>query len=283
MYRTLNSFLILCILSFTTVYSQNKKLSTFISDFPGNDAISVTSDGHVFVSEYGKWAGNQGDGTRVFKIHSTGKVIDTITGLKSPMGTAQDRYGNVYVNNDNNMERGEVLKITPDGTRTVIATIDGWPSGMNIDNQDNLYIPNYNRGVLHKITPSGELIVIAEDKRLLGCTGVDFDSKGNIILSSFATSWIYSVSPDGEVKEITQIPDITLNNFGIGYITVLDDIIYATGIAVNKVFQVTLDGEISVVEDSGIKGPNGIRANKKTKTLYISEYGGSNSVRKIQL
>ncbi len=287
MTRIYNAFLITCILSFTAGISQEAQVSTFTSNFPGNGAVSVASNGYVFVSEYGQWAGNQGNGTRVFKLDPNGKVVDTITGLRSPMGTAEDRYGNLFVNNDNNMERGQILKITPEGKRSVHATIQGWPSGMNIDAQDNLYIPNYNKGVLHKITPSGEVVVLAEDKRLLGCTGIDFDSKGNCIVSNFATSWIYSISPEGTIREITQIPDITINNFGIGYSTVIDDVIYATGIAVNKVFKVTLDGNISVINtnenETAFKGPNGIRGNKETKTLYISEYSDSKRVQKIEL
>jgi len=279
-----------------TALAQEAKVTTFLENFPANGFVSVDKTDHIYISEYGTWSGVQGNGTRVFKMNSKGAVIDTITNLKSPMGTAMDSKGNFYVNNDNNMQRGEVLKILPNGDRQVIATLKGWPSGMNIDANDNLYIPNYNKGILHKLRPDGTIEIIAESPKILGCTGVDFDSKGNIILSNFATARIYKVTPKGEISLIAEIPNIVTQNFGIGYISVIDDAIYATGIAVGKIFRVTLEGEISTIAGSGertnrdglgieaaFNGPNGIRASSKGDMLYISEYGGSKAIRRIQL
>ncbi|MEM1122150.1 MAG: hypothetical protein AAGJ18_17015 [Bacteroidota bacterium] len=281
---------------FISIIVSAQSVTTLQQNFPANGFVSVSPDNSILVSNYGTWNGIQGDGINIFKLNPEGVIIDTLTGFKSPMGTAVDSQGNLFVNNDNNMRRGQVLKVTPEGEQTTIATIEGWPSGMNIDEADNLYIPNYTVGILHKITPTGEVSVVAKDSVLLGCTGVDFDSKGNIILSNFMNAKIFSVTPNGKVRQITQIPNITIQQFGIGYLTVVNDTIYATAIAKNKIYAVTLAGEISELIGTGerssidgdqstasFNGPNGIRASNDGQFLYISEYGGSRQLRKISI
>ncbi|TPN83899.1 NHL repeat-containing protein [Aquimarina algicola] len=272
------------------------EIETLISDFAANGAVSVDRKGFIYISEYGRFVNTGGSGTRVFKVSPRGKILDTIQGLSGPMGTAKDSRGNLYVNNDNNTIRGEVLRIAPNGDRKVIAAIDGWPSSMTIDAQDNLYISNYTAPTVHKITRDGEVIVLANDPRLAGGVGIDLDSQGNVIVANFITADIYKISSNGEISLIANIPDIVIQNFGIGYITVINDVIYATGIAVNYIYKVSMTGEIEILAGNGeaaqvdgplleasLSNPNGISSNKYTKTLYISEYTGIGGLRKIKL
>lgn len=272
------------------------KLETLISDFPANGAVSVDQEGNVYVSEYGTFINTGGDGYRIFKLSPEGTVLDTLTQLSGPMGTKKDSKGNLYINNDNNTIRGQVTQITPDGDRNIIASVPGWPSSMTIDDENNLYITNYTRPTIHKISPDGKTEIFIEDERLAGCVGIDLDSEGNLIVSNFATADIYYIDKAGTLRLITRIPDIVIQDFGIGYLTVVDDVIYATGIAVSKIFKVSLGGEIEVFAGTGeagqldgellkakISNPNGIAADKKNKILYISEWTGIGGVRKIQL
>ncbi|AXT51677.1 hypothetical protein D1818_12820 [Aquimarina sp. BL5] len=272
------------------------EVETIVSNFAANGAVSVDRNGDVYVSEYGRFVDTGGSGTRVFKLDARGRILDTIQGLSGPMGTAKDSKGNLFVNNANNTINGQVLKITPTGEREVITTIDGWPSSMTIDRQDNLYISNYTVPTVHKISATGEVIEYANDPRLLGGVGIDLDSKGNVIVANFYTADIYSIDKNGEISLIANIPDIVIQNFGIGYITVINDVIFATGIAVNYVYKVTMNGKIEIIAGNGeaaqvdgllleasFSNPNGIAANKRTKTLYISEYTGAGGLRKIDL
>ncbi len=272
------------------------EVETLISNFAANGAVSVDRNGDVYVSEYGRFVDTGGSGTRIFKLDARGNILDTIQGLSGPMGTAKDSKGNLFVNNANNTVNGQVLKITPTAEREVIATIDGWPSSMTIDKHDNLYISNYTAPTVHKISANGEVIEYANDPRLLGGVGIDLDSKGNVIVANFYTADIYSINKNGEISLIANIPDIVIQNFGIGYITVINDIIFATGIAVNYIYKVTMDGKVETIAGNGealqadgllleasFSNPNGIAANKRTKTLYISEYTGVGGLRKINL
>ena len=272
------------------------EVETLISNFAANGAVSVDSNGDIYVSEYGRFVDTGGSGTRIFKLSPEGRVLDTIQGLIGPMGTAKDSHGNLYVNNANNTVNGQVLKITPSEEREVIATIDGWPSSMTIDEHDNLFISNYTAPTVHKISANGEVTEYANDPRLFGGVGIDLDSKGNVIVANFYTADIFSINQSGEVSLIANIPDIVIQDFGIGYITVINDVIFATGIAVNYIYKVSMDGEIETIAGTGesnqvdgplleasFSNPNGIATNKSSQILYISEYTGVGGLRKIDL
>ena len=272
------------------------EVKTIVNDFAGNGAVSVGRSGTIYVSEYGVFRETGGDGTRIFRFDQRGRLRDTIQGLSGPMGTAEDSYGNLFVNNDNNLVRGQVLKITPQGTRTVIAEIEGWPSSMAIDYQDNLYISNFTAPTVHKITPDGQVSVLATDPRLAGGVGIDLDSQGNVIVANFSTADFLSITPDGSVSLLTTIPDIVFQDFGIGYLNILNDTIYATGIAVNYIYKVNLDGTFEIIAGNGeaaqvdgplreasFSNPNGIAVDKKRELLYVTEFSGMGGLRKVEL
>ena len=89
------------------------RVETLISNFAANGAVSVDINGHIYISEYGRFVDTGGTGTRVFKLNAKGEILETIEGLSGPMGTAKDSKGNLFINNANNTAKGEVLKIAP--------------------------------------------------------------------------------------------------------------------------------------------------------------------------
>ncbi|WP_281987874.1 SMP-30/gluconolactonase/LRE family protein [Aquimarina aggregata] len=272
------------------------EVETVVTDFAGNDAVSVDKFGNVYVSEFGQFVGANGNGTRVFKVSKSGDVTEFASGLTGPLGNAIDAQGNLYVVNGSGDGAGDILKITPDGSQTVLATINGFPSGLTLDHHKNIYVSNFGTPTVHRITPQGEVTVYASDPRLAGGVGVDFDRKGNLIVGNFATADILSINPEGIVTLIATIPNAVVNGFGIGYITVVGNSVFATGIGVNKIFRVTLDGQVEefagngnaavvdgLINEASFNGPNGITADKYGKALYISEFGGTGALRKIKL
>jgi len=275
---------------------RDPEVTTIVSDFAGNDAVTVDRKGNIYVSEFGQFAGSNGNGTRVFKVSKNGDVSEFISGLTGPLGNAIDDQDNFYVVNGSGDGSGDILKITPDSTRAVLATIDGFPSGLTLDHYNNVYVSNFGTPTVHKITQEGEVTVYASDPRLAGGVGIDFDYKGNLIVGNFATADILSIDTEGNVSLIATIPDAVVNGFGIGYITVLGNSVFATGIGVNKIFRVTLDGKVEEfagigtsavadgpVAEASFNGPNGITADKYRKAIYISEFGGVGALRKISL
>ena len=299
------SVLLLALLVITTTYischgdpiDREPEVETIVSDFSGNDAVTVDRRGNVYVSAYGQFVNTGGTGTRVMKVSRNGDVSEFITDLVGPLGNSIDNQGDFYVNNANNLTTGEVTKVTPDGSKSVVATIDGWPTGLTLDHENNIYVSNFLTPTVHKITQEGEVTVYAMDPRLAGGVGIDFDRRGNLIVGNFITADILLIDPQGNVSLVATIPDIVINGFGIGYITVVGNSVFATGIAVNKIFRVSLrdgkieefagTGEAAVVDgpisEASFNRPNGITADTYNKVLYISEFGGTGALRKIKL
>ena len=146
-----------------------------------------------------------------------------------------------------------------------------------------------------KLLQRGELSIFANDERLSGTVGIDFNDEGDLIVGNYSTADVLSISKKGEVSLLANIPDIIVNGAAIGYLTVAENSIFVTGIGVNKIFKIKMDGEIihfagngeaddsngSLLEAS-FSDPNGITYDKNRKILYISEYSSSD-IRKIEL
>ncbi|MEL6812136.1 MAG: hypothetical protein AAFP76_12460 [Bacteroidota bacterium] len=272
------------------------KIETLIDNFPANGYVQVDTDGNLYVSEYGIFRGTGGSGTRVYKISPQGKVMDSITHLSGPMGTVKDEAGNLYINNDNNTKRGTILKIDKTGKRSDFSAVKGWPIAMKSNDSSTFYFTNYNSPEIYKMDLDGNVSVHVKNDDFIGTAGLDFDSEDNLIVANFITAKIFSISPQGNIKLIAHLEDIVVNGWGIGYITIVDDFIYATGIAVNKIFKVSMNGDVERFAGNGdAKGkngylleaslyhPNGIAGDKKNRILYISEYAPKGGIRKIKL
>lgn len=289
-------FLIFIISTYTQAQKNQPKVATLFADFPANGFMNVDEDGNLYISEYGVFTKTGGSGKRLYKTSSKGKLLDSITNLSGPIGTVKDNQGNLYINNDNDTKRSIILKVDKKGNQTNFAEVKGWPIGMKIDKNGVIYLTNYNSPEIYSIDKNGKVGVFAKNDELIGSAGIDFDSKGNLIVANFATAKIFSINPKGEIKKIAELKDIVVQGWGIGHLTVLDDDIYATGIAVSKVFKISLDGKVEVfagngkpetkdglLKEASLNYPNGITSDKKNKIIYISEYGKNGGIRKIQL
>jgi len=289
-------FLILIISNYAQAQNNQPKVETLFSNFPANGFMNVDEEGNLYASEYGVFTKTGGSGTRVYKISPKGKLLDSIVNLSGPIGTVKDSQGNLYINNDNNTKRSIILKIDKKGNQTNFAEVKGWPIGMKTDRNGIIYLTNYNSPEIYTIDKKGNVNVFVKDDKLIGTAGIDFDSKGNLIVANFASAAIFSISPKGKIKKIAELKDIVVQGWGIGHLTVLDDVIYATGIATSKIFKISLDGKVELFGGNGqpkqVDGdlkqasfnyPNGITSDKKNKILYISEYGANGGIRKIQL
>ncbi len=268
------------------------QVETLTRDLEGEDidALTIDQQGNIYASQFGEFSGNSGSGTIVYITDRDGNTSEFLTGLSGPLGNAIDDEGNFYVVNNNDGSSGEVLKVSPDGTRTQLAVIDGFPSGLTLDKNNNLYVSNFGAPTIHRISPTGEISIYATDDRLAGVVGIDFDSNGNLIAGNFSNADVLKINLAGEVELLANIPDTS-----IGYLIVANDIIFATGISVNKIFRITMDGVLSDFAGTGegteedgnlleasFNNPNGITFDKYSQTLFISEFDSPN-IRKIEL
>ncbi len=110
-------------------------------------------------------------------------------------GLSVDSLGNIYSSNFANT----VAKIKPDGSFTYISTTMGTSAGNITDSDGNLFVSNYNLGVISKILPDGTKSTFASG--IPGPVGLTFDLTGDtLFVASYIGDSVYKVSPDGNVS-----------------------------------------------------------------------------------
>ena len=111
------------------------------------------------------------------------------SGLTGLRGIAFDRAGNLFAAED---ER--ILKITPDGFKSVFASELHGPNFLTFDSTGNLYASDRDGNVL-RITPQGAKSVFVSG--LEKPTGLAFDVAGNLFVADFETNRIHKITPAG--------------------------------------------------------------------------------------
>ncbi len=286
-----------CTDDFIGKVTKNAKVETLVANFQANDGLSVDRFGNVYASDFSNYTG-----TEVLKVNpKTGAVEVAVDSLVAPTGNVVDKAGNIYVVNnirrmspESNLTQADVLKLAKDGTRTVLATLPGFPSGIAIDREGNLFVSNYSFQGVHKISTDGTVTIFARDPKLFGGVGITFDKKNNLFVGSFITGDILKVSSSGSVEVFATIPTVT-ENVVIGYITYFAGSIFATAIGENAIYRVSMDGEATLFAGNGTKAtedgsleeasfdnPNGITADPYRKALYITDAGAEGALRVIR-
>ncbi|MEO1255323.1 MAG: hypothetical protein AAFY41_10615, partial [Bacteroidota bacterium] len=192
---------------------------------------------------------------------------------------------------------GDLMKIAPDGTQTIVAELDGYPTDILIGDDNDLYVANWTMPIISKVSSDGSVANFASDSRLAGCTGIAYDDNQNILVGNFSTGLIMSIDQTGSITEIATIPTV-FEGFVIGYIDYFEGHIYATGYGSNIIYKVSLDGDIEEFAGNGARSsidgelarasfitPNGIAIDKTRRILYISQntLGNPTSLRVIPL
>ena len=266
------------------------KVKTLVSNLQANDALSIDDNGQLFVSNFENFMG-----TRVVKLNPESLATETVVeGLKAPTGNITDSSGNIYVVHnvrpvepDSNKPIGDVVKLDTDGNKTTLATLPGFPSGITLDDDGNVYVSNYAFSGVHQITQDGEVNIYSQDSRLEGGVGITFDDNGNLYVGNFITGDIIKIGSDKSKELLATIPTVKQREV-IGYMTYLDGFLYATGIGEHVIYKVSLTGDSSILAGSGTEGtvdggylqasfdrPNGIVGDPNKNVIYVTEADGA--------
>ncbi len=142
-----------------------------------------------------------------------------------------DAEGNIF----GGLEEGQILKIAPDGTQSVIADTGGRPLGLDMDAAGNLIIADAEKGLL-SMAPDGALTVLstAADGMPYGFTDdVDIGPDGMIYFSDASHQY-------GKADLYADLLETRPNGRLIAYDpasgaakTLLSDLYFANGVAVH--------------------------------------------------
>jgi sugar lactone lactonase YvrE len=200
------------------MYVPNVTVST-LPNIGGTD-VAIDADGNLYVPT--------NDDFKIYKIAPDGTFVifaETYNGPNSgqPLGIAVDSDGNVYATVGN-----KIQKITPDGTRSVLAGGDDFgyadgqgtnakfriPIGIDVDANGNVYVADALNNVIRKITqPDGTVTTLAggtegyadaqgPNAKFNLPMDVAVDATGNVFVSDAGNNKIRKITPIGEVTTV---------------------------------------------------------------------------------
>jgi hypothetical protein len=156
----------------------------------------------------------------------------------NPSGVAVDSHDNVYVADQGN----HIIRKVTDGVVTTLAGTAGMsgsangtgaaarffgPSGVEVDNADNVYVADQFNHTIRKLTPAGDVTTLAGTAGVPGSadgTGtaahfgapldVAVDNDGNVYVPDRDNAIIRKVTPDGITTTIAGAADVSVTLLG---------------------------------------------------------------------
>jgi DNA-binding beta-propeller fold protein YncE len=233
-----------------------------------------------------------------------------------------DSQGNIYVSHAGGFGSGllgaTIHKISTDGTITDMASSFNGPVSHDFDSGGNMYVVNYNSGIIDKITPEGVKSAFADFSNDGNANGILVNDNDEIFVTSYNSNAIFKVSASGDIEKwvfgnglngpvgiVTDeneniyvgnyedgrifkistnkiFTEISSSTGGSGYITYASGMIYATGIKTHKIYQVPVNGgpttELAGSSTVGFNAPNGITVSNDGSKLYVSNYSSNNKI-----
>lgn len=251
------------------------QVSTLTTSFSGSGGLTVDEGGFIYVADFGDFI-NNANGIKVSKVDpNTGDVTDFATGLEGPSGNAFGADGNLY---QANIAGNTISKISPQGAVSEFISVGlSSPVGVAFDANDNLYVCNCGGRSIRKVASDGTSSTLTNSS-LLNCpNGLTIDDDGNLYVANFNNNTIVKVSPNGNAEIFVSLP-----GRGNSHLIFKDGVIYALSRAGNRLYKVSLSGEISLIAGTGASGnddgsgevasfyiPNGIGVNREGSQIYV--------------
>ena len=102
---------------------------------------------------------------------------------------------------------GPIESYPPGGPISTITNLGAAaePDGIAYDAVGNLFVANYNTGVINKITPGGTVSTFATLTANEGTVGLAFGPGGNLYVSNYSSGVINEISPSGTVSTFASL------------------------------------------------------------------------------
>jgi len=282
--------LLLVVGATSTLYSlqSEPQVRTITEPFNASGGVAVDEEGFVYVADFGLTLGNA-NGTRVYKVDpNSGEIEVFAEGFSGASGNDFDSQGNLI---QSNIRGHRISRISPEGEVTTIAiSSDGiqGPVGVAVDPDDNIFVANCGSRSIARISADYSHKEIFVQHNFLSCpNGLTMDDEGNVYTANFNNGNIVKITPDAQVSVLANVPGG--NN---GHLTFANGVLYVSARGANQIYELTLEGELTLLAGTGAVGnddgpalestmyvPNGIRVSNDGRTLYWNDAVATNGPR----
>lgn len=251
------------------------KVSTLTESFEGSGGLTVDQDGMIYVADFGDFI-NDANGVHVSRIDpETGEVAEFATGLDGPSGNVFSADGTLF---QANIAGNFISEISSDGevTEFVRQGLNS-PVGVVFDPEGNLYACNCASQSIQIITPDKASSRFVTSGLLRCPNGLTIDDNGNLYAANFSNGNVIKVSPDAQAETFVTIP-----GGSNAHLIFKNDVIYVLSRSGNRLYRVSLDGEIALIAGTGSRGnddgsgeeatfyiPNGIGVSPDGNKIYV--------------
>ena len=258
-----------------------QEVSTLVPSISASGGLSVGPDGNIYVADFGDFLSGA-NGTTVFRITPEGNVSQFATGFQGASGNTFDANGNLI---QANIAGNRIDSVSPGGVVTTIASTGlNSPVGVAIDSSGTIFVANCGGNSISSIQ-NGAGTTFAIGAPLSCPNGLTIDSDDNLYTANFNNGNIVRISPAGQMNVLATTPGSTFRpSGGNGHITFANNRLYVVSNASAQVFELTLDGTLTVLAGDGSRGhnngpaaqasfssPNGIDLSADGQTIYLNE------------
>lgn len=270
-----NNLLLVFIVLVTGICNAQNVTTIIGPDIGINDAIVMNSNGDIYGSNH--------EGTEVIKYSKSGVLSIVATFDTHPNGMVIDENDNIYVTIP---QGNQIYKITPNDEVILFSNIPN-PNGIIFQKgSDTLLVTSYPLNQIRKVDQNGQYYVWIDSNYLDGPLGLCYDNNDVLYVSNFNDGKVFKII-DNELEYFATVPGDYVGSeyYSIGYITFLNNYIYATGFGKNKIYRIDPDGNTLFFVGSGVPGlldgdantakfyyPNGIMPSISGDSLYITDY-----------
>lgn len=232
---------------FAANYAQSKvfkigsdgSINTFLSNQPGAAGMVFNNQGILFLARY--------TNNDIVRVNSTGSVLGAFaSGVGGTISLDFDSKGRLYTNNNYNLA---LTRIDLSGNKKIIATKTHNNSSLTIDDNDNIYVSDYDSGIIRKLDADtyNESVFTTLPVQAIGFI---IHSHGTLFASGIKDNVIFKIDLKGNYEKIAGTKGVA-------------------GISDGKGDEATFDK------------PNGMVTSSDGKTLFVAQQGNKSGIRKI--